>query len=171
MLRTRAAAIAAGAALLLGGCMPSKVLKSGPMFDASVALARAYCAAAATPDPEDERALFDDELRARFDAVPAADRAGILLSADPGPQCRPARVRTFGPPPDHVIGLRVRLELQGGADVLYLSNAYDRLRVGGLAYARPRRIGNETAWTLDNALNILMRAAERRRAAEAAARP
>jgi hypothetical protein len=166
MLHVRKAAAATGIALLLGACMPSKVLRSGPYFDSAVALAQAYCTAAATPDPEDERALFDDELRARFDSVPAADRAAILLSADRG-RCRPGRVRTFGPPPDHVIGIRVRLELGSATDRLYLTNAYRRLRVGDVTYAKPRRIGNETAHTLQSALNILARAAEKRRSGEA----
>jgi hypothetical protein len=152
--------------LLAGACMPSKVLKSGPQYDAAVAMAQAYCAAAATPDPADERALFSDELRARFDAADAAEReaAGILTSADPRPLCRPGRVRTFGPPPDHVIGIHVRLELQSAADRLYLSNAYDRLRVADITYARPRRMGNETVQSLSTALYMLALEAKKREA-------
>jgi hypothetical protein len=169
MLATRRVAAAAGTILLLlaGGCTPSVVLKSGPDYDAAVALAQAYCAAAATPDPADERALFDDELRARFDAVDPAERdsARLLTSADPRPLCRVTKVRTFGPPPDHIIGIRVRLELQGATDVLYLSNAYGRLRVGDLTYGRPRRIGSETAHSLVSALYILKLEAEKRRRA------
>jgi hypothetical protein len=165
LARNRAAVTAAIALLLLtGACTPSKVLKSGPYFNDAVALAQAFCSAAATPDPADERALFDDELGLLFDAVDPAEReaAGLLTSADPSPHCRVGRVRTFGPPPDHVIGVHVRLELAGARDSLYLSNAYRRLRIANLTYGRPRRVGNETAHNLEMALRILAIQADRK---------
>ena len=131
------------------GCVPTLEMPAGEERERLSALVERLCAAARSPDPADEQALFAEPVRSKLRALTQRSGEFPLTSVDPRPSCGPGKIWYQG-------GSRMFAEvrMEGGSDRIDLWRGEAPL-IRNLLYGRSRRVGEAQAGDLEAALDLL----------------
>jgi len=130
--------------LLLGGCVPTMEVREGPQRERLVEVARRYCAAELSADPDDTRALFVESLRTVLE-----DRAGGAPGSGAEAEgCEPGRAWYRG-------GSRIFVDVRRGARTERLDmwrGEFPLIR--DVLYPKPQRVAGRKVKSLAQALML-----------------